>query len=167
MSAPLDLARLFRREGPRLVRFLRRFGPDTAQDIAQDSFERLCAAEPGTIASPRAYLFRTARNLAISAARRQAIAPVCSVDPGKLEVPAPGPNPEEQAVRCELLARFEQALGQVAEHKRLAVVLIKLEGRSYKEIGERLGVSPRTVERYVADAIAHCHNELRAFLRED
>ena len=46
--------------------------------------------------------------------------------------------------------------------KELKLGLFKLDGLSHKEIGARLGVSHRTVERYIADAIAHCYDALSA-----
>jgi DNA-directed RNA polymerase specialized sigma24 family protein len=73
MSSTLDWANLFEEEAPRLLRFLRRFGPRvSAEDIAQDAFTRLAASKAEDIASPRAYLTVTAATWpsTISAARR-------------------------------------------------------------------------------------------------
>ena len=167
MSAGSDWGRLFRAESPLLVRFLRRIAPHlSAQDLAQDSFERVCAVAPETLASPRAYLFRTARNVAIDAARREAKGLVRAVDPARLEDVADDASPEAARIQADERAALAAALAGLPQHKRLALVLFKGDGWSYKEIGERLGVSPRTVERYVADATAHCQRELRG-LRED
>lgn len=168
MSALRDLGYLFSTEGPRLRRFLRRFGPSvSAEDIAQDSFARLCAAEPGSVTSPRAYLFRIARNLAINEVKRQATAPVRTVDPFELDASSPEPNPEERRVLAEDISGLALALAGLPQRNRQALILFKVEGYSYKEVGQRLGVSPRTVERYVADAIAHCHKELRLRASEE
>ncbi len=167
MSRLAEFTRLFAAEAPRLQRFLRRFGPAvSAEDIAQDSFERLCAAEPGSVISPRAFLFRTARNLAINSVIRQARAPVRSADPYELEGTSTEPDPEEHLILSEAVQRLDCALAALPDHKRKALILFKLEKHSYRDIGARLGVSPRTVERYVADALAHCFEELRD-LREE
>jgi len=167
MSRLAYFTRLYAVEAPRLQRFLRRFGPAVSvEDIAQESFERLYAAEPGSVTSPRAFLFRTARNLAINSVLRQARAPVRSADPHELEATSTEPDPEQRLILSEAVERLDYALAALPEHKRRALILFKLEGRSYKEMGARLGVSPRTVERYVADALAHCFEELRD-LREE
>ena len=72
MSNTLDWGNLFEEEAPRLMRFLRRFGPRvSAEDIKQDAFAKLYAAKAEEIASPRAYLTATARNLALNDIRRQ------------------------------------------------------------------------------------------------
>ncbi len=167
MSRRAELARLFAAETPRLSRFLRRFGSSvSAEDIAQDSFERFCSADPEHVVSPRAYLFRTARNLALNAAARKARSPVTFLDAHALEARSEEPNPEERVLEGEKSEQLHAALGVLPEHKRRALLLFKCEGYSYRDVGERLGVSPRTVERYVADALAHCQRELRG-LRED
>jgi RNA polymerase sigma-70 factor (ECF subfamily) len=167
MSRKSDFTRLVAVEGPKLRRFLRRFGPAVSpEDIAQDSFARLYAAEADTSEAARAFLFRTARNLAIDAIRRAAAAPVRGGGWGEVEVRSTEPDPEERLVLCEQVTWLKRALRALPRHKRLALLLFKLERCSYKEIGLRLGVSPRTVERYVADAVSHCQAELGG-LRED
>jgi RNA polymerase sigma-70 factor (ECF subfamily) len=167
MSEAADWGALFRAEGPRLARFLRRLAPRlSAQDLVQDSFERVCAVEPQSITSARGLLYHAARNVVIDASRREAKGLVRAVDPMRIEAVASEPSPEDQRILVDERDALERALAGLPEHKRLALVLLKGDGWSYKEIGERLGVSPRTVERYVADAIAQCHKELRA-LRDE
>lgn len=168
MSNRAWLKALFLSEGPRLRRLLKRFGPpDAAEDLTQDAFAKLCAVDEKTIESPRALLFQTARNLGVDEMRRRQRSPIRSIDdPEQLDIPSDGPTPEEQITLAETVARLRAAMSTLPTHKRTALMLFKVEGYSYKEIGARLGVSPRTVERYVADAIAHCHKELR-HLREE
>jgi RNA polymerase sigma-70 factor (ECF subfamily) len=169
MSALRDLAGFFAVEGPRLRCFLRRYWPGvSADDIAQDSFERLCSVNPDTVSSPRAYLFRTARNLAINERKRAACVNFELVgDPEALAAAPDGADPEQQVIADEMVARLHEALDRLPERQRLSVVLFKLEGWSYKEIGERLGVSPRTVERYVATGLAGCNAFFKARMTAD
>jgi RNA polymerase sigma-70 factor (ECF subfamily) len=165
MSRGRDFTRLFAQEAPKLRRFLRRYGSAVSpEDITQESFERLYSAQPE--GSSRIFLFRTARNLAIDTLRREAIAPVRNSGENALEARSGEPDPEQRLLVSEAVQRLQGALAKLPEHKRAALLLFKLERHSYREIGARLGVSPRTVERYVADAIAHCHKELRD-LREE
>lgn len=167
MNSLADLARLFAMEGPKLRRFLRRFGSSVSpDDIAQDAFERLQATGTHAVTSPRAFLYRTARNLAINAWKRETAAPVRGAEFLPHEPRSSDLDPEERLLLTEAVGRLNQALEALPEHKRMALLLFKAEGCSYKEIAAQLRVSPRTVERYVADAIAHCHKELRD-LREE
>jgi RNA polymerase sigma factor (sigma-70 family) len=167
VSGAADWGRVFRAEAPRLRRFLRRLAPRlSGEDLAQDSFARVCAMAPETVISPRALLYRTARNLAINAGKRAAAGPVLGAERLPSEPVSSELDPEERLLLAEALGRLNQALAALPEHKRTALLLFKAEGRSYKEIAAHLGVSPRTVERYVADAMAHCHKELRGFREE-
>jgi RNA polymerase sigma factor (sigma-70 family) len=162
------LKALFLTEAPKLRRFLKKFGSaDAADDMAQEAFARLCAVDEGSVESPRALLFQTARNLGVDEYRRRQRSPIrLAQDPDRLDIASEEPNPEEQVALAQTVRRLRAAMDSLPVHKRTALMLFKVDGYSYKEIGARLGVSPRTVERYVADAIAHCHKELRA-LRED
>jgi RNA polymerase sigma factor (sigma-70 family) len=169
MTDVADLARFFAEEEPRLRRFLRRFGPAVSgDDIIQDCFARLCAADRASLISPRAYLFRIARNLALNELKRLKTRPIAAVrDIGRLELPSDAPSPEERLILADESARLRAALALLPAHQRIALTLFKGEGLSHKEIGRRLGVSHRTVERYVADALAHCHKTLSAETPKD
>lgn len=65
-----DIAAVFTETYPHLCRFLQSIvgGHHQAQDIAQESFVRLCQAEFGEISETeiRFWLFRVARNLALN-----------------------------------------------------------------------------------------------------
>ena len=163
------LADLFRVEAPLLRRLLRRLAPaEIADDLAQESFARLCAADMADVESPRAFLFKTARNLALNDARHRRAVPMELVpDPDELGAVSTDPSPEEQVTAADALARLQSILDELPPRQRDALRLFKFEGLSHKEIGARLGGSPRTVERYVADAIAHCALALRAGAREE
>ncbi len=164
MSSTLDWANLFEEEAPRLMRFLRRFGPRiSAEDISQDAFAKLCAAKTGEIANPQAYLITIARNLALNELRRRDISPVqLAANAEALDPPSEAPSPEENAIASEEAVRLRAALDALPERQRLALTLFKLEGLTHKEIGVRLNVSHRTVERYIADALASCYQSLSA-----
>ena len=50
------------------------------------------------------------------------------------------------------LQMLERLIKQLPVRKRTAFVLHKLEGKSYNEVGELLGISPDTVKEYVKDS---------------
>lgn len=158
MSGARMIAALFSKEGPALRRFLSRMAPNSADDLAQESFARLCAIDVANIESPRAFLFQTARRLVMNEARHNRIVRMEFVpDPDAAGAVSSEPSPEHQAEVAADAARLHRVLDELPAHKREALLLFKLDGFSHKEIGERLGVSPRTVERYISDAVAHCH----------
>lgn len=164
MSASWDWVSLFRSEAPRLVRFLSRFGPAVSpEDVAQESFARLYAAEPENVASPRAFLFQTARNLAIDQVRRGRASPVRAV--ADLSGPAsadPLPSPEEARIFEEEREVLEGAIASLPEGERAALLLRRVEGLAPAMIAQRLGVSERQVRRLIAHALARCQAQVRA-----
>lgn len=164
MSGSFDLSRLFVSEAPRLRRFLRRFGPLVwADDIAQDSFARLAAADPGEVSSPRAFLFRVARNLAVDASRRRDASPVRGVENlDSLAGRDVAPSPEDALIAAEEREALIGALASLSADQLTALMLRKVEGLPPEEIALRLGVSVRQVQRLIVLAIARCRAHLRA-----
>ncbi len=126
--------------------------PDAAADLAQETFCRVYRAAARYRESGRfeAWLFRIAANLVRSRRRRQ--------DQRAFEVsleaveaaPAVGDaaagGPESAAWRAELRGALRAALRQVPADFREAVLLRDLEGWSYPEIAEMLGVKEGTVK---------------------
>jgi RNA polymerase sigma-70 factor (ECF subfamily) len=76
-------------------------------------------------------------------------------------LPAPGQSPEQQALASEQRRMIVLALGQVKFDFRVAVILRDIEGLSYEEIAETLGVSVGTVK----SRIARGREELRQQLK--
>ena len=66
------------------------------------------------------------------------------------------PSPEQQAIILETLQEIDAMLDGLAPPVRQAFLMAQLEGLGYAEIATRLGVSERTVKRYMAEAMAHC-----------
>lgn len=158
-----DWISLFRTEGPRLVRFLRRFGSAVSpEDVAQESFVRLYAAEPESVRSPRAFLFRTAHNLAIDQVRRRDASPVVTSEDLVQSSPAGSGSPEDERIASEEVRALEAAIASLSEQQRLALVLRRIERLPPQEIAARLGVSVRQAQRLVVQALANVQAHLRA-----
>lgn len=175
MSSAWDWSLLFRTEGPLLVRFLRRFGAAvSAEDVAQESFARLIAAGPQHVASPRAFLFRTARNLAIDQVRRERASPVrpsehaafleeASASASASSAAAPSlPSPEDDRIEVEERAVLEAAIAALSPDQRTALLLRRVEGLPPEVIATRLGVSVRQVQRLIVQALALLQAHVRA-----
>ena len=154
MTNTLDWAVLFEEEAPRLMRFLRRFGSRISpEDVRQEAFAKLVASN-GDIASPRAYLTATARNLALNDLRRQKIAATDAHADIETIAPAYTADPEAQLIAAEEAAAAETALNALDPRYRDALLLHIVEGLTQPEVAKRLGVSRRTVQRYIEAALA-------------
>lgn len=141
-----------------LISWLRRkLGcPHSAADLAQDTFIRLMSSRPDDLRQPRAYLATVANSLVVDQWRRQALERAYSAELARLpEVLAP--SPEEKLVLLEALARIDTLLDGLNPKARTAFLLSRLDGMSYPDIAQRLGVCLSSVEKYMAQALRHCH----------
>lgn len=156
----------FRENYQDLLRFLtRRTGnAERAADVAQDTYVRLAAIPPATldIQNPRAFVYRVAGNLAIDTMRREGriAADLTFLEAGEV-VPDPTPSPEARTLARERLRLLEEALNELPSKTRLALLLSRIEGRSFAEIAGELGVSESMVAKHIARALRHCRDRLR------
>lgn len=127
-------------------------------DLVQEAFARLLHSHAtGPIACPRAFLFVTARNLALNRLRHHRIErpegaaevdPLAIVDE-RTDIPAALEVQEDLA----LLIRAIEAL---PERCRQVVTLRKIYGLSQKEVAARLGISEPTVETQGSIGLRKC-----------
>nr|WP_183613121.1 RNA polymerase sigma factor [Novosphingobium hassiacum] len=155
MIADEPLGQAFREERSSLMHFLRRqAGPDAAPDLLQEVFARaLRSPEAGRLANPGAFLRRIAGNLLIDRARR-AKAGVVIVP---LDDARDAPCAAEQGLALEaaqLLASYENAVRQMPAKTRQVFLMQRVDGHTYREIHERLGISVATVEYHMMKALS-------------
>ncbi len=144
-------------------RLTRRLGSaDFASDVLQETYLRLEGiSEIGTVRSPKAYLLRIALNIATD--RRRAEGRRLTVDEvdGLLDIPDDRPNAArviEDRSEVELLKR---AIAELPERRRRVLILSRIEGLPNREVAERLGVTVRTVETDLKQAIEHCAERMK------
>ncbi len=70
---------------------------------------------------------------------------------------AQAPSPEARELVLELLEEISRMLEGLKPKVRTAFLLAQCEDLSHRQIAERMGVSQRSVERYVAEALYHCY----------
>lgn len=131
---------------------------DNAADLAHDTFVHILGKPERLqeLRQPRAWLSTVAHGLLVDRVRRQ------RVERAYLEAiahlpEAEVPSPESQLILLETLARVDALLDGLRPKVRMAFLLSRLEGLSYKQVAVRLGVSLASVEKYMASAIRHCY----------
>jgi RNA polymerase sigma factor (sigma-70 family) len=126
-----------------------RFSSDCdIDDIIQEAYLRvLQARETTSIESPKAFLFATARNLALGRVRHQKVARedhLAEIDiQGVLDEGVDVPQAVAHAQELELLT---QAIQSLPTRCRQILTLRKIYGMSQKEVAAQLGISEHTVE---------------------
>jgi len=138
---------------------------DMAADLVQSTYTRIYALQRagGTVLDARALLYKTARNLAVSAAtRRQAEQRV--MDALRLVAPTSAPSAESTAMAREDLNLFLQRLEAMPRKRRDVFILVRIYGYSYREASEHLGMTETNIERHVMRGILDCaaHGPSRA-----
>lgn len=135
-----------------------------AADVAHDTFLRICSSrdallgQPLAINEPRAYLTTTARHLLANRARRQVIEDAYVAELALAYQQCEGyPSPEQILLAVQALEQISAALDGLASRPRQAFLLHYLDGQSQSEVAAQLGVSTRMVQKYLAQALLHCH----------
>jgi len=135
---------------------------DTSQEIVQETFMRL-HAQINQVEQPRAWLFRTAHNLALNHCRAaKKIVPLdTDADSPATEPSLPDvPCPDEHAQRMEDIQMTRASLQALKEQHRELLRLKFEEGLSYKEISDRTGLSTGNVGYLLHHALKHLAGEL-------
>lgn len=163
---PLDsplLADLYKKYRSRLISRIARLTGcrETAADLAQDAYMRLLD-QTGVVcpSNPAAYLFRIGRNLAIDHQRRPDFRQYDETS-FEEELPSSFSGPDQQAVYRQECEQLWMAIMELPRPVSRALVLSVIEGVSQAAIAEELGVTERTVRRYISKGMAHCQRRLR------
>lgn len=132
---------------------------DEAADLVQDTFIRVMQRqrrEAGfSVIYPRTYLRTMANSLLIDYFRRrkveQAYIEALKQLPQEVSI-----DPADREIMLEALLRLDKMLDALPPVVRQTFLLSRLDGLSYPQIAVQLGVSSRTVKRYMQQAYVRC-----------
>ncbi|WP_431129271.1 RNA polymerase sigma factor [Variovorax paradoxus] len=147
--------------------------PHYAADIAQSSFERVYAhalkmnddihidaASDGTpgggIESPRALLFRVARNLCVDDARRRKVAQDWVSTHFNVGSRQTVPSCEFIASQQQVLARVVETLETLPPRRREVFLLFRAYGHTRAEIAQQLNITEMAVAKHLLRAAIDC-----------
>ena len=137
-------------------------GPPEPEDVAQSAFMRFAAADPAHIENPRAFLYATARHLVIDHHRKaQRISAHEQATQSAAEDRVYELSPENVLLQAERFRILAQALERMPLKRRRLVLLNRVEGLSYAQIGEQFGMSAENVRQHIERTLAECLRALR------
>lgn len=135
--------------------------PDDADDAAQDAFlsamVKLDQCDPQRPFGP--WLTRIAVNAATDRRRRRSVR---RAEPLQGHLASSRTMPDAETDRRALGRRLREALAELPERRRMAVVLFDVEGYTHAEIGQILGIPEGTAR----SEVFHARRALRTLLSD-
>jgi RNA polymerase sigma factor (sigma-70 family) len=157
-SRAMVIERLFREHNEALLRFLRgRVGSrHEALEVAQEAYVRLLSLDqPGAVSYLRAFLFKTAANIAIDRRRRHRNYDKVTERQLFVEL-AENRTPERQVAAQQTLRLLGSLIEAMPPKCRAAFVMNQIHGLDAAAIAARLGITESMVRKYVVRALLHC-----------
>lgn len=141
-----------------LVRKLR--DTEVALDLTQETFlrfaEHMKKNADSNIENERSYLYRTAHNLAVDHIRTRHKTPTAtSANVDMNEMAHDHPSPEQTVQAQGELEHVRKIMDALPPRTRNVFILTRLEGLTYSETAQRLGISDSSVQKHLASAIRH------------
>lgn len=139
---------IVREHGDRVYKLAYRLAgnPHDAEDITQEVFIRVFNSldrfEPGSFTG---WLHRITTNVFLDMVRRRNRVRINPLGEETAQVPSPDRTPDEIVDDANLDPDLQAALDDLAPEYRAAVVLCDVEGLTYEEVGEVLGIKVGTV----------------------
>ena len=155
--------RIFETLYPRLFRFAREYvGDSVAEDILQNVFLKLWEKRASLPIDTHlnAYLFTMVKNQCIDFLKRQQTV-------NRFSIKRKAELQREMVFNCYAISKFdpeqtdietlerlvEKAIAELPEQCRKVFECSRYEGLKYKEIAEKLGISVKTVETHISNAL--------------
>ena len=134
------------------------------EDVTQETYLRAYKAEQiKDIEQPKAFLFRIARNIALtSLTKKSNQISDCIADLDDSMVIDNEATVENEVEARQNLGIYCEAVAALPEQCRRVFLLRKIHGLSHKEIAKRMELSVSSVEKHLLKGVTRC----RAFVRE-
>jgi RNA polymerase sigma-70 factor (ECF subfamily) len=170
---------LFERYAPRVLQFVRRFvgSESRAQELTQDVFAQVFKFRTRYRPESRlaTWIYRIATNLSLNELRRPEhrlrvdLWRETGDDDSRDGPPLPDPQavtPEDAAAARELAMALEREIGALPPKQRAALLLSRVDGLAYRDVGEILGCSEGAVKALLFRATHGLKARLRDFLED-
>jgi RNA polymerase sigma-70 factor (ECF subfamily) len=129
---------------------------EEAEDLIQDAFLKMqeYCERGGQVRQPEGFLVRTVLRLAANARRDAHRNLYCEEPVENLTlIVDTTPTPDEVLAGDQCLERMRDALDAASRRTRDVFFMQRLDGLSYAQIAQRLGVSISAVEKHIASAL--------------
>lgn len=137
---------------------------DVSEELVQSVFCKIWddRQKINIATSLKSYLFTSVRNRCLDFIKHQGIR--LKVHQSIIEQYESLPDNADFYVVAELAEQIEKALELLPSNIRIIFELNRFDGLTYKEIAERLNISPKTVEANMSKALKFLREELKDYL---
>ena len=162
-----EFERLFREYYPILVLYARKyiFDSDTAEEIVQNVFVGLWEkrSDLQVLRSVEAYLYRSVANASLNYIKHRKV--VLGYAQKKLSDANISDDSAFELISAnELQLKINDAVGKLPPKRKQIFEMSRYEGLKYKEIADKLSISPKTVEVQISQALKFMRKELGEYL---
>ena len=151
---------LYREHHRGIIGYVRRKfgpGPPEPEEVAQAVIAQFATLEGADkVLNPGAYLQRMASNFVLATYRRGEVTGRIHNEYKILHDESRDFTPEDIIVSKEELNRLDEALAHLKPKQRIALLLHRVDGLSFAEIGRELGMSPSGARKLVETAHHAC-----------
>jgi RNA polymerase sigma-70 factor (ECF subfamily) len=161
---------LFHELNPRLIKFCTLYVhyQQVAEEIVSDVFVKcwMDRAQMRDVLKPETYLFIAVKNHALNYNKRFSTMQIVNIDDhsGGAQLINTG-SPEMELEKKELLFKMDQAISSLPKQCGIIFRLVKENGMKYKEVGEILGISHRTVHTQMLRAMKKMTKAMEPYLQ--
>jgi RNA polymerase sigma-70 factor, ECF subfamily len=143
--------------------FLRVSSKELAQDLTSETFVKCWDSyklDPDNIKNPRAFLYKTAKNLVIDHYRKQGRSPVAAADPAEIQIADPKADFVQKAVLASDMESVRKAMSSMNEDYQNAIIWRYLEDLPIREVSQLLERSEEATRVLLHRAMKDLRNRL-------
>jgi RNA polymerase sigma-70 factor, ECF subfamily len=133
---------------------------ELAAEALQDTFLRVRCADVGDVRSPHAYLFRIAVNVAADRRNVESRSVTVYETDALLNFADDTPGPARVVEARSDVEAFKRAIAELPARRREILIAACMEEIPYRTIARRFGISVRTVQVEIKQALRHCASRL-------
>ncbi len=150
---------------PSLRRFIARFliRKEDVEDVLQETYVRVVKSDESAISSPKAYLYRAARNIALNELNRKSNSVTDFIeDIAEQDFGDDLPSIDDQVFSKLQFEVFAQAMSMLPTKCRKVFLLKKIYGLTHKEIAVRLDIAIKTVDTHLFKGLLKCREYMKS-----
>jgi RNA polymerase sigma factor (sigma-70 family) len=179
LSQKNQIEETVRKESPRLLNYIRKYVRriEDAEDILQDVFYQLTQNIDQITYMDRisSWLFTVAKNKITDLFRKKKAEPMSEIhfageEGGAITIeeiiPDLGTSPEDNALRSLIMDEIEDGLDELPEEQRNAFLMNEIDGKSFREISDEMGVPIQTLISRKRYAVLYLRERLNELYKE-